>query len=123
MSVTSRGNLAVNVLTIFSTNNNIPLYKFLQLAFFASIACCIFSIIGSFYVADLPWDSTLTYKNPLNDTMNLYSIQMLTAKLFLIQSDVNTYQKSGKQLNKTRISEYFGSSDYTTSVVELINEV
>jgi hypothetical protein len=73
-SSSKRGSAAVNILTNFSEANTAPLYRSLQLLFFATIVCCALSNVGAYYATSLPWDCTVAKDNPLNDTMNMYAL-------------------------------------------------
>jgi hypothetical protein len=111
------GSSAVNVINTFSETSSTPIYRFLQLVFLATILSCVLSNLGAFFVTELPWDVTIPTKNPLNDTMNLYALQMITIKALLTLGDEQTYFSLGNTLNQTRISQYFGYSNYQASMV------
>lgn len=63
----------------------------MQLVFLMTITFCVLSNIGTFYVTDLPWDSSVATHNPINDTMNFYALQMLTVKSLLLLGDQQYY--------------------------------
>jgi hypothetical protein len=44
------GSSAVNIITTFSEGNTTPLYRFLQLAFLATILACVLSNLGAYFV-------------------------------------------------------------------------
>jgi len=102
------GSSAVAIINNFAETSSTPIYRFVQIAFLASVLTCVLSNLGAYFASDLSWDVTSPTYNPLNDTMNLYAIQMLTIKALLTYSDVQSYVNLGNALNKTRISQYYG---------------
>ena len=53
--------------------------------------------------------------------MNLYSLHMLTVKMLLVRSNLDTYFDNGS-INKTTVDSYFPHVDYTNySVLETLN--
>lgn len=52
------GSSAVAIISTFSEGNSAPLYRFLQLAFLATILSCVLSNLGAYFITELPWDPT-----------------------------------------------------------------
>lgn len=63
------------------------LYRLLYVTFAAIITCCIISNIGAYVITELPWDPAVPTNNPINDTMNLNAIKMLTIKGLITLND------------------------------------
>jgi hypothetical protein len=111
-STSKSGSSAVSVINSFSEAGSHPLYRLLQLAFLITILTCFLSNLAAYFVTDLPWDPSVPTRNPLNDTMNLYALQMLTIKAVLILGDQNNYFQTSSTINRTRVSQYFGMSSF-----------
>jgi hypothetical protein len=103
---------AVNILSVFSENNTVPIYKYIMVTFFIVILLCVSINISFYKVQSLEWDNTQKLQNPVYDCTNFYQIMLINMKSELNLQDAISYQLYESSLNTTKIMSYFTSDTY-----------
>lgn len=80
---------AVTVISNFSENNSVPVYKYIISTFVAIILCSIALNLILNFLAILEWDNSLATNNPIFDNLNTYLLEIFESKAVLhIQDEV-----------------------------------
>jgi len=113
-SSTKGVNSAITIISNFSENNTVPIYKYIIVTFLALLLCNISLNLSFSLMPVLPWDNTSPANNPIVDNMNLYLLEIMQSKAVLNLQDLLNYQKYKSILNTSRISSFFSGKKYST---------
>lgn len=116
-------NSAVNVISNFSENNSVPIYKYIIVTFLLLLLCNVALNLSFSLMPVLPWDNTVSYNNPIVDNTNLYLLEIVQTRAMLNLQDSINYRKYSNMLNDSRISSYFSGKPYPAEVVSLFTTI
>lgn len=105
-------NSAVTVLTNFTENSTMPIYKNIFIAFFVCLTFCVVVSLIGYYGITIGWNNFESKANPFWDVIYSMNFQKLTTDALLAASDRVAYDIDVSSYNKTLIQSYFGYKDY-----------
>lgn len=109
---------AVNVLSVFSENNTVPIYKYIVATFLVVILLCMSINISFFMVKSLQWDNTTQLHNPIYDATNFYQVMLINMKAELNLEDALNYQLNAAILDPTVLNQYILSPTYSIQIIQ-----
>lgn len=107
---------AVNILSVFSENNVVPIYKYIVVTFFVVILLCMSISISFYMVKNLEWDNSRPGSNPVYDCTNFYQIMLLNMKAELNLQDALNYHLYNSSYDPATIASYFNTTSYPQQV-------